>query len=77
MQHFSQDAVGKAVVDVHGEHVGDVVGIEDGYARLKAETGVAASMEAAMSPAGVEGLAVAPEQVEEITEDYVRVELES
>ena len=76
MREFSQDAVGKHVVDVHGVDVGRISSIEDGYARLSPETGVASRMEAALSPPDVDGPAVAPEQVEEVTDEYVRVDVD-
>ncbi len=77
MEHFSQDVVGKPVVDVHGVDIGTITGIEDGYARLKDETAVASQMEEALSPADVEGLAIEPEQVVEVVDDYVRVDVEA
>lgn len=76
MEHFSHDVVGKPVVDAHGVHIGTVAGIEDGNARLKGETSLASQMEEGLSPEGTEGLAIAPEQVAEVTDEHVRVSLE-
>lgn len=76
MQHFGQDVVGMPVVDTHGVDIGRVTGIEDGYATLKAETGLASRMEAALSPPEVDGLAIAPDQVVEHTDEYLRLDVE-
>lgn len=76
MQHFGQDVVGMPVVDTHGVDIGRITGIEDGYATLKADTGLAARMEAALSPPEVDRLAIAPEQVIEHTDEYLRVDVD-
>lgn len=73
MEHFSQDVVGKPVVDVHGVHIGTITALEDGNARLKDEASVASQMEEALSPPELEGLAIDPEQVTEVTDQHVRV----
>lgn len=75
MQHFSQKQVGLRVVDARGEPLGRIAGIEDGLARLEPDSGVESRMEAA-ADSGSEALAVRPEQVVEVTDDYVRVELD-
>ncbi|MFB6234428.1 MAG: hypothetical protein ABEH81_04775 [Halopenitus sp.] len=76
MQHFGQDVVGMKVVDTHGVDIGRITGIEDGYATLKSETGLASRMEAGLSPPEVDGLAIAPEQVIEHTDEYLRLDVE-
>ncbi|WP_435130093.1 hypothetical protein [Halobaculum sp. D14] len=74
MEHFTQEEVGMPVVDYNGEPLGKITGIEDGTARLKPETDVESRMEAASDP-DVDALDVRPEQVENVTDEFVRVRL--
>lgn len=75
MRHFTQDAVGKEVIDRNGEPLGTVAGIEDGNAILTAESGIEASMEEVfVARSGDDGrLLVTPDMVEESTDDWIRV----
>lgn len=74
MQHFTQEHANMPVVDARGERLGRVAGVEDGEARLEPDTGVESRMDAVAS-AEEDALAIDPEQVVEVTDDYVRVEL--
>lgn len=76
MRHFGQDVIGMPVVDTHGVDIGRITGIEEGYATLKSDTELASHMEAALSPPEVDGVAIAPEQVVEHTDEYLRVSVE-
>ena len=62
------------VVDYNGAPLGTIAGIEGGTARLKPETGVESRMEAAADP-GTDALDVTPEQVDVVTDEFVRVRL--
>ncbi|MDS0298121.1 hypothetical protein NDI76_05145 [Halogeometricum sp. S1BR25-6] len=73
MQHITDDIVGKRVVGPDGERIGKVTGVQDGKAMLKAETGVAAEMEDALSGADDETLSVTADQVVEVTDEEVHV----
>lgn len=72
MRQFTQEDVGKDVVDRNGEPLGTVAGIEDGQARLHPETGVESRMAASADrdPGTIE---VHPDQVEETTADWIRI----
>lgn len=74
MEHFTEEHVGLEVVDANGEAIGEVVGIEEGTARLKPETGTESRMEAATDPE-TDALDVRPEQVEVVTDDAIRIRL--
>lgn len=74
MRHFTQEHEGMAVVDARGERLGRLAGIEDGEGRLEPKTGVESRMEAAAAPE-TGTLSVLPEQVVEVTNDYIRIEL--
>lgn len=75
MQHFTREQVGMNVVDARGEPLGRIAGIEDGRARLEPSTGVESRMEAAADP-DHDALEIRAGQVDEVTDDYVRVELD-
>lgn len=74
MQHFTQDHENMPVVDARGERLGRIAGIEDGEARLEPKTGVESRMEAAADPE-TDALAIEPEQVVEVDDEYIRIEL--
>lgn len=63
------------VVDARDEPLGRIAGIEDGLARLEPDSGVESRMETAADQES-EALAVRPEQVVDVTDDYVHVELD-
>ena len=75
MEHFTEEHVGLEVVDANDEPLGEIVGIEDGTARLKPETGTESRMEAAADPEH-DALDVRPGQVEVVTDEFVRVRLD-
>lgn len=75
MEHFTEEHVGLDVVDANDERLGEIVGIEDGTARLKPETGAEARMEAGADPE-TDALDVRPDQVEVVTDEFVRVGLD-
>lgn len=75
MEHFTGKHVGMRVVDQRGEPLGKIKGIEEGTARLEPETGVESRMGASADPE-VDALDVRPEQVEAVTDEFVRVELD-
>ncbi len=62
------------VVDARGERLGRIAGIVDGEARLEPETGVESRMEAATAPE-TDALAILPEQVVEVKNEYIHIEL--
>lgn len=74
MEHFTEEHVGMEVVDQRGEPVGRITGIEDDTARLAPETGVESRMSAA-ADSDTDALDVRPEQVEAVTDEFVRVRL--
>ncbi|QLG63824.1 hypothetical protein [Halorarum salinum] len=75
MEHFTETHVGMTVVDQRGEPIGKIAGIEGGTARLKPGTGVESRMGASADPE-VDALDVRPEQVEAVTDEFVRVDLD-
>lgn len=77
MGNFSHDVQNKAVVDARGEELGRITSIEGGYARLKPETGVASRMEKAVSPDEIDGFGITADQIVEVTEDYVRIDMDA
>jgi hypothetical protein len=77
MQHVTDDIVGKHVVGPNGERIGKITGVQDGEAMLKGETGVSADVEDAFQNDGAEGLTVTADQIVEVTDDEVRVAVES
>ncbi|SFR38269.1 hypothetical protein [Halogeometricum limi] len=77
MQHVTDDVVGKHVVGPNGERIGKVTGVQDGKAMLKGETGVSADMEDAFRNDDDEALSVTADQIVEVTDDEVRVDVDS
>jgi hypothetical protein len=77
MQHVTDDIVGKHVVGPNGERIGKITGVQDGEAMLKGETGVSADVEDTFQNDGAEGLTVTADQIVEVTDDEVRVAVES
>ncbi|MUV58072.1 hypothetical protein [Halogeometricum sp. CBA1124] len=76
MQHVTDDIVGKHVVGPNGDRIGKVTGVQDDEAMLKGETGLSAEMEDAFQ--NDDGaLSVAADQIVEVTDDEVRVAVES
>ncbi|QLG29068.1 hypothetical protein HUG10_16715 [Halorarum halophilum] len=74
MEHFTEEHVGMEVVDQRGEPIGRITGIEEDSARLAPETGTESQMGAA-ADSGTDALDVRPEQVEVVTDEFVRVSL--
>lgn len=74
MEHFTEEHVGMEVVDQRGEPIGRITGIEEDTARLAPETGTESRM-GASADSGTDALDVRPEQVEVVTDEFVRVSL--
>ncbi|SFR40852.1 hypothetical protein SAMN04487947_1059 [Halogeometricum rufum] len=77
MQHVTDDIVGKHVVGPNGDRIGKVTGVQDDEAILKGETGLSAEMEDAFQNGDDGALSVTADQIVEVTDDEVRVAVES
>lgn len=72
MEHITDDVVGKHVIGPDGEDIGKVTAVDDDKAVLKGETGLSASIEAALTDDN-DRLALDAEQIESVTDDTIRL----
>lgn len=72
MEHITDELVGKHVVGPSGEDIGKVTAVEDDKAVLKGQTGLSATIEAALTDEN-DRLALDAEQIESVSDDTIRL----